>query len=114
MIPTNEEIAVISANALKNRLFASMNEQNHSRDNVIEYTFEYEVKDGYIFAIAYLINTNEIFNHIYRMAVISIYGIEEIFNDGNVVCGKSYTIETVKEKCKGYFNHYAKKFNEIC
>ena len=114
MIPTNEEIAVISANALKSRLYASLNEQNEHRDNVIEYSFEYEVKGDYIFAITYLTNTNEFFNCLYRMAVISVYGVSQYYDNGNVVGSKRYTLETVKTNCKNYFNHMAKKFNEIC
>lgn len=108
-----DRIQNIVLKSLRNNLLKCMHEQNDLRDNVIECVFEYEIIDDYIVAIAYLVNTNECFNHIYRFAVTSKYSSQYLYFDGNVISGKSYNLETVKEKCKGYFNSYAKDFNRL-
>ena len=100
---------------LQTNLINSMLKQNIGcKNEVLEFSFDYEIEGNYIFAIAYLTTSNQNFSNIYRMEVCSIYGDRAIFQDGNVIGNvKSYTVQTVKEKCRNYFNHYAKDFNKI-
>ena len=114
MTTIDEKIQDINLKHLKENLFKDMDKQNGNRDNVLEYVFNYEIVGGYVFAVAYLVNSNEYFSHIYRLAVTSVYSTHYLYFDSNVINEQSYTIEDVKKKCKAYFNHYSKIFDEIC
>ena len=99
--------------SIRKDLLKSLYEYNEYRENVKEFTLDYEVVNGYVFTIAYLITTNETFSHLYRMDVRSIYGVDIIYKSGNATCVKSYTVEDVKKQCKAYFNSYANEFKNL-
>lgn len=108
-----QKVIDITVKNTKQFLFDSLDKYNSDKSNVIEYTFDYEIVGDFIFSIAYLITSSEYFNHIYRMDVRNIYGVDKLYFSGNVTGGKTYTIEDVKKQCKAYFNSYAKDFNKI-
>lgn len=80
----------------------------------IDFKCEYEIKGDYIFMIGYSRVPNKYSDWgIYRMICVSIYG-EKIYEDGNVIDYASmYDVSKVIEHTKGYFNHYAKRLNEL-
>ena len=74
---------------------------------------ECEVMDNYIFYIGWAVAQDKnVFSHAYKMLVTSIYG-EVLYEDTNIICSKAYDLNTVKEKCKGYFNYHAAIFNNL-
>ena len=80
----------------------------------IDFKCEYEIKDEYIFMIGYSRLSDKYGDRgIYRMICTSIYG-SVIYKDGNVIDYASmYDVNKVIEKTIGYFNHYAKKLNQL-
>lgn len=101
---------IVLENTIKN-LEQSILEYN---PNAIDFKYEYKIKEDYIFMIGYSKVLNEHSDWgIYRMICVSIYG-DKIFSTGNVIDYTSmYDVNDVIEQTKGYFNHYAKKLNEL-
>jgi len=79
--------------------------------NVKEFKVYSEKTKHYNIFLVYGMGHGSVFSHIYRMVIIdnSFEKGDKIFNEGNAICGESYTIETVKEWAKNRLNNAIKQ-----
>jgi len=75
--------------------------------NVNEFIVYSEKTKDYNIFLVYGTGHGSVFSHIYRMVIIENDFINgtKIFNEGNAICGESYTIEDVKKLAKNRLNH---------
>lgn len=107
-----KQSALITIKHVEYKLRVSL-EESSKFSKIISFSYEYVVVDKYLFSLAYMITDNKFFNHGYRMEVRSIYGVNVLYSDENVIGSKAFTLEDVKSNCKNYFNSYANDFNKI-
>jgi hypothetical protein len=84
-------------------------------DRASNFKFEYEVKGDYIFCLGYSkVEGNQCTDGIYRMETASVYGDRNLYKNGNAIDYSSmYKVSDVIQQTKSYFNHVAKKLNDI-
>ena len=78
------------------------------------YSVEYKQTNKHLFVLAYIVNDNQCFNTGYLMGCYSLANFGAVlYEDINVIGGKSYSIDSVIISTKNYLNYHLQEINEI-
>lgn len=95
-----KEVETKIIKSLEDRLIKSCTDYN---DKAINFKFEYDIVNNYIFCLMICDTQSECFPKMYRMLTVYAYSTyKDIYFDGNVAGG--YTLEDVKKKTLAYVN----------